>query len=198
MTRFLPLALAASLLSGCVTTDPDGKPVDNTPGLVIIGFVYTGEQRTAFGGCPLGRFGPFAGHYNLDFFKLDEKNQAVWWRRQMAYDGVCEAGETPSPGRYNVLELSPGRWRLDGLTNASLRPLLIIHNGPVIDLAPGEVVYVGDFTFDSLFVRTSLQGTTIKIQNTEAAARAALAARGYPAERMVVRPLEIVLRPNYR
>jgi fatty-acyl-CoA synthase len=29
-------------------------------------------------------------------------------------------------------------------------------------------------------------------------ARAALAARGYPAERMVTRPLEIVLRPNYQ
>ncbi len=197
--RRLALAAAAAiLLAGCVTTGPDGKPIDTTPGLVIVGFVYTGTQRTNLGGCPLGLWGPFVGSYNLDFFKLDENNQTAWYRRRMAYEGVCEPANTPTAARYNYLELSPGRYQLNGITNSSLQPLVLLTNAPRFTVNPGEVVYIGDVTFDSLFGRTGISNARFVMVNTAESARAALAARNSPADKMVVRPLEIVNRPNYQ
>ncbi len=192
-------ATAAMLLAGCVTTGPDGKPIDTTPATVIVGFIYTGSQRTGLGGCPLGRFGPFAGNYNLDIFKLDENNQTAWYRRRMAYDGACEPANAPTPARYNFLELSPGRYQLDGVTNSSLQPLVILRNRPTFTVMPGEVLYIGDVTFNGRFgYGGSVSDSQFVMVNTADSARAALAARNGPADRMVVRPLEIVNRPNYQ
>lgn len=196
--RLAVAAAAATFLAGCVTTAPDGKPIDNTPGLVIVGFAYTGSQRTPLGSCPVGRWGPFAGHYNLDFFKLDENNQTAWYRRQMAYDGVCESADAPTPARYNFLELSPGRYQLDGVTNSSLQPLIILRNAPKFTVGPGEVIYIGDVTFDGQFGRTGITNARLVMVNTAESARAALAARNGPVDRMVVRQLEIINRPNYQ
>lgn len=200
MIRIPALALAASLLAGCVTTGPDGQPVDNTPGLVIIGFVYTGEHRTPLGGCPLGRnFGVFTGPFNLDILKLDANNRTNFFQRQLVPDGVCQALNPPPAARYNFMTVSPGRHLLGGITNGNFQTVVRFINAPVITVAPGEVVYVGDVTFDGLFERGSVVSADFKVVNTEADARAALGARGIPPERMVVRPLEITApRPNYQ
>ncbi len=199
--RRLAIAVAtAMLLAGCVTTGPgpDSKPTDTTTGLVVVGFVYTGTLRIGITrGCILGRSGPFVGSNNLDFFKLDENNQTAWHRRRMAYDGACEPANAPTAARYSFLELSPGRYRLDGITNASLQPRVIFNNGPTFTIAPGEVLYIGDVVCENGFDQ-SLAKSWFHIVNTEESARAALAARNEPADRMVVRPLEIVIRPNYQ
>jgi hypothetical protein len=199
MMRFLAPVLAATFLTGCVTAGPDGKPVDTTPALVIIGFAYTGEQRTALGGCFLGRFGPFAGNYNLDLFRLDENNQTAWYRRQMAYDGACEPADAPTAARYNFLELTPGRHLLVGITTASLQSLVRLNNPATITVAPGEVVYVGDVTFGGTFGRTGIAGAGLALVNTQEGARAALAARNGPVDRLTTRLMVVPqARPVYQ
>lgn len=199
MRILLSLSVVLAFLTGCVTTGPDGKPVDTTPGLVIIGFVYTGEQRTAMGGCPLGRLGPFTGPYNLDIFWLDENNRTNFFFRQLVPDGVCRGLNPPPAARYNFMSLAPGRHLLAGITNASFQPVVRFTNAPVVTVAPGEVVYVGDVTFDATFSRGSITDATFSVVDTQADARAALAARGIAPERMVVRPLEFPTpRPNYQ
>ncbi len=199
MFRRLAIAITtAILLAGCVTTGPDGKPIDTTPGLVVVGFVYTGTLRIGITrGCILGRSGPFVGGNNLDFFKLDENNETAWYRRRMAYDGACEPADAPTAARYSFLELSPGRYRFDGITNASLQPRVIFRNGPTFTVAPGEVLYIGDLVYEPGFDNT-LARANFRIINTAENARAALAARNEPADRMVVRLLNLVLRPNYQ
>jgi hypothetical protein len=200
MRNFLSLAVALFMLAGCVTTGPDGKPIDNTPALVIVGFVYTGEQRTALGGCHVGRFGPFAGNYNLDFFKLDANNRtSLLFGRVFAMDGACEPANSPTAARYNFLELAPGRHLLAGITNASLQQWIRFRNAPIITVAPGEVVYVGDVTFSGTFSRTQISGAEPLFVNTEAGARAALAARQGPVDRLTTRLMTVPeARPVYQ
>lgn len=200
MFRALTLAATLALLSGCVTTGPDGKPVDTTPALVVIGFVYTGEQRTPLGGCHVGRWGPFAGNYNLDIIKAGENGLAnALFRRVFAMDGTCEPANAPTAARYSFIELSPGRHLLTGITNASLQQLVRFNNAPIISVEPGEVVYVGDVTFGGTFGRTGITGPQLTLVNTETAARAALAARNGPVDRLTTRLMVVPqARPVYQ
>lgn len=197
--RLAIASAAATLLAGCVTTGPDGKPIDNTPGMIIIGFAYTGDQRTALGGCYIGRWGPFAGNFNLDISNADDQSLgAALFGRIIATQGACEPANTPTAARYNFHEVSPGRYQLDGIVNSMLRPLVILRNAPKFTIGPGEVVYIGDVTFNGRFGYTGITNAQLVMANTAESARAALAARNGPADKMVVRPLEIVIRPNYQ
>lgn len=210
MARTFALALVLSLLAGCANQSLTGDAPDSTTagsgtggaekGLVIVGFVYTGEPFGPLKTCPLGRASPlFLARYNLVFSELDANNQTSWFKRALASDGACEFRNSAPAARYSFVSVNPGRHVLGGIVSDGGRTRVAFSNPPVISVAAGEVVYIGDVMFAAeIHFGDSITNARFSVALTANDARAALAARNLPADRMVVRPLEIVSRPTYQ
>lgn len=198
MFRAFVLAAALFSLAGCA-----GQSIGYTrseTATVVVGFEYVGEPVGLLKTCPLGRFlGAFAGNFNLVFDKLDAKNDSGLFDSVYAMNGRCSFSDAPASARYTVMYLAPGRHVLRGVYNAENRPLIRFSNSPVIAVAAGEVLYVGDVKFSGQFERFGrIGGSRFWVDINEEEARAVLRADNVPADKMIVRPMQFNQTPVYQ
>lgn len=198
MLRAFVLAAAIFLLAGCA-----GQSIGyarSELATVVVGFEYAGEPVGALKTCPLGKFlGVGAGNFNLAFEKLDAKNDSGLFDRVFALNGSCSFSSSPATERYTVMRLAQGRHLLSGVFNASNRAVFRFSNSPVITVAAGEVLYIGDVKFSGRFASFGrIDEARFWVDLNEEDARAVLRADGLSADQMVVRPMRFRQTPVYQ
>ena len=197
MLRVFVLAAALFPLAGCV-----GQSVGYTrseTGTVVVGFEYVGEPVGLLKTCPLGRFmGAFTGNANLVFEQLDIKNNIGLFSDVFASNGRCSFSDSPTTARYTVLYLAPGRHALRGVFNANYRTVVSFSNSPVISVAAGEILYIGDVNFSGVYGGGGRAGARFWVEINEDDARVAVRDADLPADKMVVRPMQLDQRPVYQ
>ena len=197
MLRAFVLAATAILLAGCASQAIGYNKSETAT--VVVGFEYVGAPAGLLKTCPLGRFlGAYTGNAYLVFDQLDEKNNSGLFDRVFASNGRCSFRDSPASTRYTVMYLAPGRHVLRGVYNANNRAVVRFSNSPVISVAAGEVLYIGDVYFSGLFDADGRAGARFWVEINEDEARAVLRTDNARADQMVVRPMQLDQRPVYQ
>jgi hypothetical protein len=182
----------AVLLGGCargsLTQSADVAPPEGSA-LVILGLAYTGSPTGPLRNqCPFigGIFEGMLGRENLEISALDSAGRQSMLDRYYVSKGVCSAMGADKAMHYNFLHLPEGRYGIFGFINQDGWRTLRFVNPASFEVKAQEVVYIGDFTLDS-FSNAALA----RFERSVEGARAALAARNGPAEKMTVRIVSV-------
>jgi hypothetical protein len=197
MLRAFVLAAAVFLLAGCASQSVGYNKSETAT--VVVGFEYVGAPVGLLKTCPLGRFlGGYTGNAYLVFDKLDANNDSGLFDRVFASNGRCSFRDSPTSTRYTVMYLAPGRHVLRGVYNANNRAVVRFSNTPVLSVAAGDILYIGDVYFSGLFDADGRAGARFWVEINEDEARAVLRADNAPADQMVVRPMQFSQTPVYQ
>ncbi|MCM0021295.1 MAG: hypothetical protein NBV67_14990 [Tagaea sp.] len=185
---------ALLMLTGCGYTSmqdsSDPTPTGNM-GLVIVGFGYLGEGTGLLRiGCPVrsisipGQLAPL----NIEFLRMDEAGRTSMLDRYFATRGTCKKLDPDNIEGYNFLHLPAGRYVVSGLVNAYTFRAMSLPGAPVIEVAAGESVYIGDVWLNGTVSFGSIdRHARLAVRDSEDGARAALAARGGDPARLASR-----------
>ncbi|MBI3503862.1 MAG: hypothetical protein HY059_03405 [Proteobacteria bacterium] len=101
---------------------------------------------------------------------------------------ACSVATPDAPVAYNFMQLTPGTYRIENLQTKGISMFNAITkftNPPSFRVSAGEVVYVGDILIGNSALSKVTHGYS------EDAAKAALAARNGPVDRLVVRRVSV-------
>lgn len=173
------------MLGACTRQLADTDSLTPAPGkgLLVLGFSYVGPV-----GDPSNpRSCPVYTILGANALQVHMGREGLRTVGQIQVSNIACARITPdSPVAYNFLHLDPGTYEMESIHySIPFRGALYLREYPRVTIAASESVYVGDIVIDAIPPRA------FKTANTLERARAAVAARGGPAEALVLRPFQL-------
>lgn len=182
----------AVLLGGCargsLTPSAAVAPPEGSA-LVILGLAYTGSPTGPFRNqCPFigGIFEGTLGRQNVEISALDANGRQSMFDRYYAPKGVCSSMGADRAMYYNFLHLPEGRYGIFRFINQDGMGTLRFSNPGSFEVKAQEIVYIGDLTLDDFS-----SSAYVRFERSVEGARAALAARNGPAEKMIIRIVSV-------